>query len=136
MNFGQDNLQLLMRDWSSQWQKERAKTQMTLGKFISRLEEMEPNRLIGGISSRANSYRGYYIDLAFEPAEAILTTESLLEAARKYMGRTLEGYKGGYYVMHENTPIWLASWGDIGLRIMDLNEEEECITLVLSEEEN
>ena len=37
------------------------------------------------------------------------------------IGETYRGYKGGDFYMDENTPIWIANWGDGGVRIMDIN---------------
>ena len=58
------DMQALMDGMSAQWQRERAETQMTLGKLIAALEAMPPDTEIANIHN-PHSYRGYYSDLAF-----------------------------------------------------------------------
>src|SRR5690606_4249490 len=59
------------------------------------------------------SYRGYYEELAFEPAQD-MTVAQMLAAARRALGNTYEGYKGGHFTMGAGTPCWLATWGACG----------------------
>ena len=61
-------LQAMLNGMSAQWQRERAETQMTLGKMIDILETMDANTQIDGID-HPHSYRGYYDDLAFEQSK-------------------------------------------------------------------
>lgn len=115
--------------------EKRAKTQMTLGKMITVLEAIEPARPIVGLGE-ADSYRGYYSDLAFEPSGETTTAGKLLVQCRAAMGRTFEGYKGGDFVMHENTPRWISEYGTAsGIKIMDLNLETDPITMLTEQEE-
>lgn len=86
----------------------------TLKAVIERLEkEKDPERVVPLGFARPHSYRGYYEDLAFEPAENV-TVRSMLEAARSAIGQTFGGWKGGDYTMDEWTTVWLASPGDTG----------------------
>ncbi len=44
------------------------------------------------------------------------------------LGRTLEGYKGGEFMMGRNTPLWLAEWGRCGPAILGLSDDGHVIT--------
>ena len=86
---------------------------MTLGELIERLEAADPDRIVRVGFSNPHSYRGHYVELAFEPAENV-TVASMLEAARSALGSTYEGWKGGDFTMHEYTDVWLAIEGRTG----------------------
>lgn len=101
--------------------RERAAIQMTLGKLIERLEAMPPETMIEGICA-PHSYRGYYSDLAFERGEKV-TAAKALETCRGCMGEVFEGYKGGDFQMGRNTPVWLASYGCCGPKIMAIRDD-------------
>lgn len=108
---------------SRDWEKERAATQMTLGKLIDRLKGLPAEMPIQGIAS-PHSYRGYYSDLAFEGmAGATIPVSSALRIAQDCMGEVFEGYKGGDFLMGRNTPIWVANYGCCGLKIMSLSDD-------------
>jgi hypothetical protein len=86
---------------------------MTLGELISTLETQDPAKVVARGIANPHSYRGYYDDLAFEPA-ANVTVGSMLAAARSSLGATFEGYKGGLYTMEDYTDCWLAEYGCCG----------------------
>jgi hypothetical protein len=86
---------------------------MTLGELITMLEQEDPKRVVKHGFDNPHSYRGYYHDLAFEPAFNVPVGE-MLAAARSALGATYEGYKGGDYTMSDYTDCWLASYGDCG----------------------
>lgn len=66
------------------------------------------------------SYRGYYSDLAFEFGPPT-TVSAWLSDSRKTLGKTLEGYKGGDFLMGADTPLWVSNYGDnSGRAIMGL----------------
>ena len=87
---------------------------MTLGELISRLEAANPYHVVKRGFGRAHSYRGYYNDLAFEPASEPLTVGAMLDAVKHALGQTYTGYKGGTYKMDEFTEVWLAYYGSTG----------------------
>jgi hypothetical protein len=107
--------QALMNGMSAEWQRERAVTQMTLGKLIERLETLPPETMIA--LANPHSYRGHYTDLAFEARDKI-TVMNALQMCRSAMGEVFEGYKGGHYQMGRSTPVWCASYGCCGRKIM------------------
>src|SRR5690348_7658276 len=86
---------------------------MTLGELISELKKMDANKVVPIGFGSPHSYRGYYEDLAFEPAENV-TIGSMLAHAESALGKTFQGYKGGDYVMEDSTTVWIASYGEGG----------------------
>ena len=115
-------IQAMMNGMSAQWKRERAETQMTLGKLIVALEGMPADAKITGLTN-PYSYRGYYEDLAFEPREEKVKAEVLLAECRYAMGRAFKGYKGGNFVMGELTPVWVADYGCSGKKLVALNPD-------------
>lgn len=107
---------------NQQWQRERAETQMTLGKMIDRLEAMPPETIIEGITA-PHSYRGYYCDLAFERGETRIAASAALALCKSAMGEVFKGYKGGDFQMGRNTPLWLSEYGNTGQKIMGLRDD-------------
>lgn len=123
-----DPIQNLFNELSAGWKAQRSLSQMTLGKLIAKLESLPPKSLIEKFDA-PHSYRGYYSDLAFEPYRGgRFKAISALTMARECLGKTFEGYKGGDYVMDENTPLWLACYGSTGVKIMDIDEQGNLVT--------
>ena len=114
------NMQALIDGMSAQWQRERAETQMTLGKLIAALEAMPEGAEVANLNS-AHSYRGYYSDLAFERDEGMRQAADLLDECNAAMGKVFCGYKGGDFVMGELTPVWVASYGCCGQKLMAMH---------------
>ena len=100
----------------------RKKSGMTLGRLIETLESMPADAHVERIGN-PHSYRGYYSDLAFErePWAPPMTAAEAVTLCRRCLGQTYEGYKGGEYVMDADSPVWLASWGCCGLRIVGID---------------
>lgn len=86
---------------------------MTLGELIDRLEKEDPSTVVPMGFTNPHSYRGYYYDLAFEPAENV-TVGEMLEAARGAVGTVFEGWKGGLFKMGRGTDVWLSKEGWTG----------------------
>lgn len=86
---------------------------MTLSELIERLEKANPKTVVRNGFSTAHSYRGYYQDLAFEPATYV-TVEHMLACAKAALGNTYCGWKGGEYRMHKSTEVWIAEHGRTG----------------------
>ena len=115
-------MQALIDGMNAQFQKERATTQMTLGKLIAALEAMPADTDVAGLEG-AHSYRGYYCDLAFEPTAKPVKAAELLAECKAAMGKVFEGYKGGEFVMGDRTPVWIAEYGHGGLKLVALNPD-------------
>lgn len=115
-------LQHLIDGLSASWQKERAKTQMTLGKMLSVLSKMPPDALVDEIVY-PHSYRGYYDDLAFERRGGKIAALEALKLCQSAMGKVFRGYKGGDFMMGELTPVWIAVCGNTGQRLIGIRED-------------
>jgi hypothetical protein len=109
------------------WQRERANTQITLGKLIKVLKMMPKNTEVANLNY-PHSYRGYYMDLAFEISDGTRLASDLLVECRATLGKVFEGYKGGYYVMDVHTPIWVANYGLCGEKLLTIGKDGLIIT--------
>jgi hypothetical protein len=85
---------------------------VNLSDLIARLETADPNQTVKHGFHNPHSYRGDYMDLAFEPAENV-TVREMLDAARSALAATFQGWKGGDFVMHGDTWCWLSAEGDV-----------------------
>ena len=86
---------------------------MQLQELIDALETYDPSIVVREGFAEPHSYRGYYEQLAFEPAYGV-TIGSMLSAARSAVGTTYHGYKGGSYTMGKWTLVHLANYGECG----------------------
>jgi hypothetical protein len=112
------------------WQQERARKQLTLGRLIEQLFTLDPARRMEGVGN-PHSYRGYYCDLAFELLlEPYTTVGQFHAAATGAMGQVFVGYKGGDFVMGAKTPLWIASYGNTGDRLIGLDTNGEVVRLI------
>lgn len=120
-------MQDIVGNMSKQWHDERANTQMTLGELIIKLESMDNGLELDSIGE-PDSYRGYYSDLAFEKMGGKITVEKLLPIVKDCLNQTFTGYKGGDFTMTKITPIWIASYGCCGVKIIGINKNGSWIT--------
>ena len=119
------NMQALIDGLNAQGMRERAATQMTFGELIERLGQLPPDTPIA--AGDPDSYRGYYSDVALDPTEESTAGELLVEC-REMMGRTMTGYKGGDYPVHENCPVWVAPYGSTGDKLMSIGDDGALVT--------
>lgn len=112
--------QAVMDRMSEAWQKKRAESQMTLGKMIQELAAMPVGCVVANLRF-PHSYRGFYEDLAFERKDGTRPAAELLRDCQEAVTSTYRGYKGGYFRMHADTPVWVANEGDCGHRLMALH---------------
>lgn len=104
-----------------QWAAERAASQLTLGGLIDILSTLPREKEIEAMTE-PHSYRGYYEDLAFELSpDNRRTVADTLEMLQRCMGKVFEGYKGGDFPMHANTPIWSAYYGCCGRKLVSFD---------------
>lgn len=101
--------------------------QLTLGGLIDRLAKLPAECSIqwdfGYLKPTAvGSYRGYYEQLAIGHTDGhedgFRTVGELLANLRAAVGATFTGYKGGSYVMHRDTPVWLGNYGESGAHMV------------------
>ena len=111
------NVRETLDSMTAKWQHERAETQLTLGKLIEALEAMSGDAQVANLRD-PDSYRGYYSDLYFELQEGTRPASELLADCKAAMGQVFTGYKGGNYTMDALTPLWIATYGCCGKRLM------------------
>ncbi len=142
-----DFLQAYIDQMNERLQKQRSQEQMTLGQLISKLEEMNPESTIVCSTDTSmtftgfNSYRGYYNDLAIgytvDNNEGFIIVKEFLDSAKECLGKTFYGYKGGEFIMDENTPLWIANYGHTSDFIIDrLEESNNCCFVYLAIKED
>ena len=101
------------------FRQSRSSYHITLGELIEKLDELSNEGfencpvLVDDADylGRLDSYRGYYSDLAFELGEERKNVGMLLKECRFALNATYMGYKGGEFVMGEDTPLWIADYG-------------------------
>ena len=106
----------------------KASSQFSLNDLIDRLEELPQDMPI--LLGDADSYRGYYSDLAFAPLYDTepRTVKEALDAAEDAHGKTFEGYKGGEFTMEGDTPVWYSHYGSCGPAIIGITDEGVILT--------
>jgi hypothetical protein len=127
------DLQKLVDTMNETGRLTRANYHVTLGALIKTLEAAPADLLVkfsgGGSPSEAHSYRGYYSDLAFERGPDLMAAD-VLRQCRAALGAEFEGYKGGDFVMSEDTPLWCSSYGSCGEAIVSTTLAGDCLILV------
>lgn len=114
------DMQSFFDSLSSAARSARAEYGLTLGRFIRLLEELPQDGHIIGLGD-LHSYRGYYADLAFEPSTHAVSVAEMLNRCRAALDQTFTGYKGGDFLMGDDAPLWISSYGTAsGIRLMDL----------------
>lgn len=112
--------------------------QLTLGELILKLEpivENQKTRISDGKTEEAtvvydfeylfpttiDSWRGSYSELALDfvdskhgSREKEMKASDFLKMLKETIGEKFTGYKGGEFVMGENTPVWVANYGNSG----------------------
>lgn len=99
--------------------KLRSEKHLTLGKLISYLQTTSVPKVANLVNP--HSYRGYYTDLAFVLETGEVSREEMLRICKNLVGMEFMGYKGGFYKMSYNTPLWIANYGDCGKPFMGLD---------------
>ncbi len=91
---------------------------MTIQSLIEMLEAVDPAIVIKNGFKEPQSYRGFYDQLAVEPAENVRVAD-MLKDLRGAIGSTYHGYKGGEYTMNEYTEVYLAEYAGTGDELSD-----------------
>lgn len=100
----------------------------SLGALITALEAVDATKTVQfdfcyTAPTTLDSYRGCYDHLALGWTDAKTpsfdgtywpTVAALLDVLRSGVGATYEGWKGGHYMMHRSTPLWVANPGQTG----------------------
>jgi hypothetical protein len=111
------NIQAFINNMREQAKSERAATQLTLGELINVLNNMPADTPVANLR-KPGSYRGYYEDLYFERHEGTRPASELLADCKAIMGQMFTGYKGGEFMMGAVTPLWVASYGTTGQKLI------------------
>lgn len=86
--------------------------QFTVGELIQGLEKFDQNELLafcpGLYPEGFWSYRGYYEDLAIGVTTYPVKLGDWLESLKNQIGKVHCGWKGGEYVVDEETALWFA----------------------------
>lgn len=91
---------------------------LTIKQLIDLLEECDHNDAIYFdfccfVPDSLESYRGYYEQLAIGyTREKQATVGEFLAKLKNIIGRKLTGYKGGRFLMEENTKVWVDDFGE------------------------
>ena len=133
------DMQALVNALNKSGELERSKYHMTLGSMIAALEGMDGDAPVFFNTNdctvgpcEAHSYRGYYSDLAFKKGPRT-TVEAFLKDCRDSLGETFQGYKGGDFVMHNDTPLWCAEYGSCGPAIVSTEMRDGGLCLIIKE---
>ena len=132
------NIQALMDALARAGELERSRYHVTLGALIEAIKGMpEDTPVVFDDSDKGptgpRSYRGFYSDLAFEDESGAVTVGMLLHDCTGALGKTFEGYKGGDFTMHKDTPLWKADYGCCGRAIVDIRDDLGKLVLVTKE---
>ena len=130
-----------------------AQHQLTIGQLIVLLEphvgdvdsEMFPNTersvcFWGDVVpyEMPMSYRGRYDELALSycvDSESNFPVRALIARLNSVIGSELEGYKGGFFRMTKDTPVWASNWGRTGVPIVGVEGGEWSVRLIVGENE-
>lgn len=127
------DLQKLVNAMNDMSRRDRSRYHLTLGKLIKSLGAADAGMPVafrdGGSPTEPHSYRGYYSDMAIENTAEPISAGNFLLVCQAALGQTFEGYKGGDYVMGEDTPLWMAAYGCCGEAITDVEIKDGAIVL-------
>ena len=121
------DIQKLIDTMSEASRMERGNYHVTLGELIEFIDKLPSLTTVkfsnGSYPSSVDSYRGYYSDLAIEPSSKKINVEDFLVMLRDSLGKTFMGYKGGDFLMEENTPLWMANYSECGEAVVSISED-------------
>jgi len=110
--------------------------QMTLGELIAALRRKDSDARVtfgfgGYVPCGIDSYRGYYEDLAIKYEQKYgITVAEVLKMLEGAIGDVFTGYKGGEYLMNDDTAVWVANYGcSHGVAIVDVVEKNHVVWL-------
>jgi hypothetical protein len=82
-----------------------------------------------------HSYRGYYEDITFVPSTTPITVADFIAALEDVIGKEFVGWKGGDYIMNENTSVWAAEEGSGGNMITGTELRGDTVILLTMEDD-
>ena len=101
-----------------------------ISRYELKLKTFSKNLYI--LDGDADSYRGYYCDIALDFEDSRCTTAGkLAECLKNKLYTEMTGYKGGRYLIKESTPVWISNYGDAdGIRPLKIVEREGYVELI------
>jgi hypothetical protein len=107
----------------------KSNNQMYLGELIAVLKRKDQERPVTfgfdyAKPTGLHSYRGYYEDLAIGyERHAECTVGQFVARLEEANGTVMTGWKGGEYVMNDDTAVWMSKPGEsTGMAIIDVVE--------------
>lgn len=119
---------------------------MRLGELVAALDKLPQGAPVQfGYNDRlapksVNTYRGYYEDLAVQPAEAYVTVQEFRGTLKGAIGHGFIGYKGGKFTMDAKSVVWVSAWGECwdrcitGLKLVKV-AGEDVVSLTTKKED-
>ena len=121
--------------------------QLTLGSLIEKVSKIkqrgykcydgsEPNVYYDFgylFPNSIDSWRGIYKELAlnYKTDGSPLPLSKFLSLLESSVGKTFYGYKGGEYTMDEDTPVWVANYGEAGnTAVLDVIDNDYQVIVV------
>jgi len=123
--------------------------QLSLGELILKIEPIinkgenleEPPTVVYDFTNQfpthIDSWRGVYAELALNHTtydsggDTPMNIVDFLEMLKQSIGKEFTGYKGGEFTMSEDTPIWVANYGDAGsTAVIDVVDNDYEIIII------
>jgi hypothetical protein len=108
--------------------------QITLGGLIDALALAPKDALVrfadGASTKGFDSYRGYYEQLALSAGNEDVTAGKLLDLCRETDGQTMQGYKGGDFLMGRGTYLNRAEYSYCGNPIVGIELRDGVLVLI------
>lgn len=111
---------------------------MTLGELIDAFESIPKDADVyfdfaDLYPGEFDSYRGFYNQLALSWSEYPCTVETFMTRLHSADGNTYQGYKGGWFQMSRNTPVWVSNYGRAsGTMIVDVVRLGKSVALIIT----
>lgn len=101
----------------------------------SLMDNSDEQLFIVGVSREFCSYRGYYSELCVAPSVGReMSACEFSNVLADQIGKTYEGYKGGEYMMTEDTELYLAKYGRTGEKIVGIEKDGNTLSFITEEE--
>lgn len=114
--------------------------QMTIADVIETLQELKNDhkiKCVAGIKDCGGSYRGYYHNFAVVPTDDVtdrFLIDEVINFFKQVVGTSYSGYKGGEYVMYEDTLVNVAYYGESGPMLVGFRIEGDTAVAVTNYE--
>lgn len=114
----------------------------TIGRLQQELRDLDPHLLVKFDYDEHNyvdsfqfhSYRGWYHHLAIGTVPEPTDVQRLIKELDNSLWMQYEGYRGGYYYMFPETPVWAAEDGSSGARaIVGISVTDDTVTIQTAE---